>query len=386
MRLAGALADRGHAVDLVICFSQGACADQVPDNVRRVVLPRVPKRLARLLPLVADPAALGLLTRAMLSKARPSPTMAHLWGLSRYLRRERPSGLVAAGTDLNLEAVWARRLAATPMRLLICEHIHLSSALAHANTWRQRNWPGLVRRTYPAADGIVAVSRGVAQDLSALIEVAGERISVIYNPVVGPDVAGRAREPVSHPWLAPGCPPVVLGAGRLVADKDFASLVCAVARLRRAREVRLVILGEGKAADRDQLLALANELGCANDVDIPGFVHNPFAYMARAAVFALSSRLEGFGNVLVEAMACGCPVVSTDCRSGPDEILDGGRYGRLVPVGDSAALADALALTLTAPPPRELLIGRAQEFSIERAAIAYEALLIGDGGSHPAHA
>jgi glycosyltransferase involved in cell wall biosynthesis len=178
----------------------------------------------------------------------------------------------------------------------------------------------------------------------------------------------------------------VLGAGRLVADKDFASLVCAVARLRRAREVRLVILGEGKAADRDQLLALANELGCANDVDIPGFVHNPFAYMARAAVFALSSRLEGFGNVLVEAMACGCPVVSTDCRSGPDEILDGGRYGRLVPVGDSAALADALALTLTAPPPRELLIGRAQEFSIERAAIAYEALLIGDGGSHPAHA
>jgi hypothetical protein len=157
---------RGHAVDLVARAPPGPGDWPVPEGVRLVVLPRLPKLLAKLLPLLADPAALHLLAPGMLTKARPSPTIANLPGLVRYLRRERPLGIVAAPTDLNLEAVWARRLAGVPTRIVVSEHVHLSTALEDSSPWRQRHFPILVRRCYSMADVIVAVSAGVADDLA----------------------------------------------------------------------------------------------------------------------------------------------------------------------------------------------------------------------------
>ena len=179
---------------------------------------------------------------------------------------------------------------------------------------------------------------------------------------------------------------MVLGVGMLKPQKDFATLIRAFARLRASRPARLVILGDARGAAkdlafRDELKALPAALGIAEDVAFPGFVANPFAWMARAACFALSSRWEGLGNVVIEALACGCPVVSTDCPSGPAEILAGGRYGRLVPVGDAAALAEAIAATLDAPPPRAELLARAERFSRARAAEEYLALLSRRGGA-----
>jgi glycosyltransferase involved in cell wall biosynthesis len=193
-------------------------------------------------------------------------------------------------------------------------------------------------------------------------------------------VAARAAEPVAHPWLAAGQPPVVLSVGRLGAAKDLETLVRAFARLCRRRPARLVVLGSERRPRKTEkrvaaLRALAAELGVADHVDFVGYADNPFAWMARAGVLAVSSRNEGFCNVIAEALACGCPVVSTDCPSGPAEILDGGRYGRLVPVGDDVALAEALAATLAEPRDPERLRARGALFGIENAVRCYERLL-----------
>ena len=168
---------------------------------------------------------------------------------------------------------------------------------------------------------------------------------------------------------------MVLGAGKLKKQKDFATLVKAFAEVRHRRLARLVILGEGPR--RGALLALARKLGVAEDIELPGFVANPFAFMARSSVFVLSSAWEGFGNVLVEAMACGCPVVSTDCPSGPSEILEDGRHGPLVPVGDPAGLAKAICEVLDAPRERAALEERASVFTAAASAEHYERALLG---------
>jgi glycosyltransferase involved in cell wall biosynthesis len=170
---------------------------------------------------------------------------------------------------------------------------------------------------------------------------------ILPNPVVTPDLASKAAEPLDHPWFRPGEPPVVLGVGRLSKQKDFATLIRAFDRVRRARGARLMILGEGP--ERAGLQALADELALSQDVALPGFASNPFAYMARAGVFVLSSAWEGMPGALIQAAACGAPVVATDCESGPREVLQDGRYGRLVPVGNPAALADAILSTLDQP-------------------------------------
>jgi glycosyltransferase involved in cell wall biosynthesis len=182
-----------------------------------------------------------------------------------------------------------------------------------------------------------------------------DRIQVILNPVVSEETLQKAKAPVEHPWFSNGGAPVVLAIGRMTEQKDFPNLLRALALLVQRRPARVLILGEGE--DRPALEALAKELNLGPDVlDMPGFVENPYAYMARCDVLAMSSRWEGLPTVLIEGLACGASIVSTACPSGPDEILEDGRYGRLVPVNDSAALADALAQTLDAPrvtPPEE---------------------------------
>jgi glycosyltransferase involved in cell wall biosynthesis len=163
-----------------------------------------------------------------------------------------------------------------------------------------------------------------------------------------------------------------------VKAKDYQTLIQAFAMIRARREARLLILGEGPL--RAELEALIQRLGLAADACLPGFVTNPYAYMARASVLVLSSRYEGFPNVLAESLACGTPVVATDCETGPAEILDHGRFGRLVPVGDHAAMAGAIEATLDAPPNADSLRARAAVFSASSSARQYLALLFPD---HP---
>ena len=186
-----------------------------------------------------------------------------------------------------------------------------------------------------------------------------------------------ARQPAGHPWLDEPGPQVVLAAGRLSKQKDFSTLLAAFAKLLAHRPARLIVLGKGRR--RAMLTSQAEELRIAQHVDFPGFVQNPYAFMAKASLFVLSSQHEGLPTVLIEAMACGCPVVSTDCRFGPDEILEDGRWGELVPVGDAKALSEAMLRALDRPPSSDALRKRASVFGIDRAVTRYEALLLGGG-------
>jgi glycosyltransferase involved in cell wall biosynthesis len=378
LNLAGAFSARGHRVDLIVCRAEGELREQVPDGVTLVELRRASSKIwSRLRVLAADPAGLASLLRPVLLPISASSKVRYLPDLVRYLRRERPQVLLSAMTDLNLAVLWARRLAGVPTKLVISEHITLSQSVqsgGNRRKWRYRFLPPLVARTYPWAEAIIAVSAGVANDLSTVAEIPRERILTIYNPVVTPDLEEKSRALCDHPWYAPGSPPVLLAVGRLAAQKDFPTLLRAFAQVRRVRPVRLLLLGEGE--DRTKLEALVRELGVAADVALPGFVLNPFKYMARAAVLVLSSLYEGLPTVVIEALACGCPVVSTDCPSGPAEILEGGRYGALVPVGDDAALAEAIMATLDVPRDRNRLRERAALFSADGKAEQYLRVLL----------
>ena len=229
-------------------------------------------------------------------------------------------------------------------------------------------------KSYPYADAVVGVSPGVTDELAKVSGISPNRLHTIYNPAVSKDLIQKANEIPNHPWFNEPGPPIVLAIGRLHEEKDFLTLLTAFARLRSQRSVRLIVLREGPL--RPTLLALAHSLHISEHVDFPGFVRNPFAYLTTARLFVLSSRYEGFGNVLVEAMACGCPVVSTNYPFGPAEILENGRWGKLIPTEDPEALAKAMIHTMDTPPQRDALRERASYFSVERAVDHYEELLL----------
>ena len=230
------------------------------------------------------------------------------------------------------------------------------------------------RLLYPLASSCVCISQGVAEEMRTLGLIDPAKIEVIYNPVVTDELKAQAEEPPNHPWFAPHSPPVILGVGRLGDQKDFATLIEAFALLAPSHpDIRLLILGEGK--QRAMLEKLVRDRGLSERATMPGYVSNPYPCMKHAALFALTSRFEGFGNVVAEALACGCPVASTDCRSGPAEILDHGRYGELARVGDPADMARAMEKALKNSPPPEVLRKRASYFSEARAVEGYLNLL-----------
>jgi glycosyltransferase involved in cell wall biosynthesis len=384
MRLHAAreLLARGFAVDLVVTRKRGDLLGAVPEGARVIELERSPLWRARAAILTADPGSLAPLLSALALGQKPSGKLRYLPSLVRYSRATRPHGVLAATAPLNLIAVWARRLARLDSRVVVGEHTMMSGETLAGRRWLYDCPPALLHRAYLQADAVLAVSDGVAAEMAAYADIPRHRIATVYNPAVAPYVATMARGQVDHDWFMPGGPPVILGVGNLKPQKDFATLIRAFARVRAERPARLVILGDARGPDKDatyvaELKGLPAQLGIATDVSFAGFAENPFAYMSRAAVFVLSSAWEGFGNVLAEALACGCPVVSTDCPSGPAEILDRGRYGPLVPVGDDAALAAAICRVLDAPPSRDELTGRAASFTVERAVDRYLQLLFG---------
>ncbi len=314
--LANGLAQRGYHVDMVLMKAEGPHLQCVAEAVRIVDL-------------------------------NSRRAMASIVPLARYLRREKPDVLLPALEHANVAAFLGRALARVSVPMVANVHTTLSRAMAQRQ-WRFRALTRAVRWCYPRMESIATVSRGAAEDLIREAGVRPQCVRIIY-PILTEDIREIAREPAGHPWFAAGQPRVVLAVGRLCPQKDFATLIRAFALVRRQHAVRLAIFGNGRL--RGELEHLVADLGLSEVAVLPGYVENMFSCMAKAALFALSSAWEGMPMVLTEALACGCPAVATDCRSGPDEILQGGRYGRLVPVGDVEAMAEAICRTLSEPRP-----------------------------------
>jgi glycosyltransferase involved in cell wall biosynthesis len=305
LQLGASFRARGFDVDLVLAVPGGPLESRIPPDLRVVDL--AAPRTLRALPAFA-----------------------------RYLRRESPAALLSTLEHSNILSIAANGLARSKTRVVLREANVLLPA-DRVRSLRSRVQRALMHRFYPSASAIVAVSDAVARSLVSGLGIAARKIRTIYNPVVTSAIYEKAAVELDDPWFAPQAPPVVLGVGRLVPQKDFSTLLRAFAAVRKARAARLVILGEGE--ERSKLVSLARELGVESDVRLPGFDHNPFRYMQRSTVFALSSLYEGLPGALIQAMACGCRVISTDCPGGSREVLDGGRLGCLTPVSDPGALA-----------------------------------------------
>lgn len=316
LNLAHGMVDRGLLVHVVVANAEGVFLNQLPEAVRLVDL-------------------------------RAGRVLRSLGALAGYLRREQPRVLISSMSHANVVALWAARLARRDTPVIVTVHNTMSVSTPHQGRVAAELWPYLLRTFYPWAASVVAVSRGSADDLVRSTGLPRDRVKVVYNPVITPSLLAGAGEAANHPWFTPDQPPVILGAGRLSRQKDFPTLIGAFAEVRRCRQCRLMIVGEGE--ERPRLEALARDLGVADDVALPGFRENIMAYLAASAVFVLSSAWEGLPTVLIEAMAAGTPVVSTDCPSGPREILQNGRLGALVPLGDVSALARAIMTALEQP-------------------------------------
>ncbi len=295
--------------------------------------------------------------------------------LARYLLAARPSIMLSAASRVTVPSVMAWRLAKRPLPLALRISNHPTANFALWTPVRRviRCWLALVaRHVFSTVDAVVTNSNGVADEVAGLSGIPRRRITTIYNPVAGETLREKSRCPVDHPWFAPGGPPIVLGVSRFRIQKDLPTLIRAFALLRRVRSARLVLVGDG--TQRRRLEKLVERLDLREDVSFVGYAENPFPWMARASVLVLSSAWEGLPNVIIEALACGCPVVSTDCPSGPAEILANGDFGRLVPCRDPQAMADAIQSTLESPPDPEVLRRRARFFSTEGAVDRYVAL------------
>jgi len=344
LKLAAGIVSRGYPVDLVLSRAEGPFMAEVPKSLRLIDL-----------------------------KARR--VLSSLPALIRYLRRERPVAILSV-LHANLVALWACRLAAVPTRVVVSERNTLSSeAQYYDRDLRMRVIPKLDRIFYSWADSVVAVSKGVAIDLIQTINLPKESVRVIYNPIVTPDLERKAQDVLTHPWFSPREAPVILSVGRLAGQKDFSTLVRAFAIVRKTHRARLFIIGEGE--ERNKIESLVRQLGLVNEVSLPGYISNPYPFMRQSTVFVLSSKWEGLPGVLIEAMYCGVPIIATDCPSGPREILDEGRYGQLVPVGDAVTLAGAITKSLNGyslrPPP-----GSWRSFELEAVVDQYLQVLLGE--------
>jgi glycosyltransferase involved in cell wall biosynthesis len=337
LHLAEGLALKGLEVHLVLARAEGPNLFLVPGSVRLIDL-------------------------------RARSTAASIISLVSYLNREKPDALLS-GLFANIIAIMAAKFAKKRPRVVICEHNTLSvQAYNNRQDWRFRIIPFLARVLYPKADQIVAVSEGVREDLNEITGIPGSRIRVIYNPVITPELIRKGQEFPDHPWFQPGQPPVILGMGRLVPVKDFDFLIEVFSLVRKVVPARLIIFGEGP--ERTNLQNLIRGLGMAGEVHLPGFIENPYSFLSHSALFVLSSRHEGLPGVLIEAMAFGIPLISTDCPSGPREILEGGKHGRLVPVGDRRSLEVAILDGLEgriSPPDRNVW----KRFGLEQAVDQY---------------
>ena len=302
-----------------------------------------------------------------------SGVLASLQHLIRYLRTERPHVIISGLDHANIVTILACMFSDIPIRCVISVRSVPTAIYREVRSIRRWIILQIMKMMYRFADVIIVNSKYGAEDLVRSFYLAQQKLKVIYNPLDLDNIRRLSKMPAEHPWCVPGSPPIILGVGSLSVLKDFQTLIRAFSIIRSIRDCRLVILGEGP--DRERLEFLISQLGLQDDVYLPGFVRNPFPWMLNAKVFVCSSLTEGCPNALMQALACGTPVVSTDCHAGAMEILEKGKWGRLVPSGCPEAMSDAILDSIDVPSPPEVQ-RRASHFQIKDIAQQYLDVLL----------
>jgi glycosyltransferase involved in cell wall biosynthesis len=300
-------------------------------------------------------------------------TYKNFFPIARYLKIKRPKSFMSVIYHGNLVSLAAHAISKSKSRMVVCEHIALEQALGNEKFFMRHVLKLLIRIFYRFAGSVVTVSKTAADELKSH-GVPKNKIEVIYNPVITNDLLAGSDEKIDLPWFNSQTAPIILSIGRLTVQKDFETLIRAAAEVKKQREVKLLILGDGP--EKENLNQLIRQLGLESDVLMPGFVKNPYSYFKYSSVFVLSSRWEGLPTVLIEALAFGVPIVSTDCPAGPKEILQEGKLGRLVEVGDAKAMSNAIIETLDNPLPKPNA-NDLENFTSDTAVSKYEKVLFG---------
>jgi len=379
LTLAESLIERGHTVDLVMERIAGQYREHIPKGLRlcypsawnadRELLRYWRERGVQMQELTVNPMG-ALWSWLVLERKRLGVRVRrryalYAYGIARYVRKFSPDLLLSALPTGNASSVYAVELIGRSVPLVVTVHNNASQSYV-------RDRLHTARALYPRAEAVVAVSNGLRDDVQRSLGVEPEAVHTIYNPIPVDGIRRLAQDPPPHPWLMDGQPPVILNVGRETPAKDYLTLVRAFGMARRKIRSRMLIMGNFSESYRLELMSASRRGGAAEDLDFAEFDENPFRSMRKARLFALSSHWEGLPTVLIESLGCGTPVVSTDTPYGPQEILEGGRWGKLVPIGDSCAMAQAMVETLQGDhPPEEALRRRAADFSHDRAADAY---------------
>ncbi|MBX3046476.1 MAG: glycosyltransferase [Anaerolineales bacterium] len=308
---------------------------------------------------------------------RSSRSLYGVRALANYFKQHQPDIFISNQTHLNILSIFASWRAKSRALLYVVEHNHMTSVVRNSKKLADRLRPLLARLFYPYAHKVLAVSQDAADDLAALAGFQNEEIFVVYNSILPGDFSSQAELPAEDPWFKEIQEPFVIAVGRLAPQKAFDTLIRAMDKVNQSRPVQLLILGEG--GERANLEALVEQLALQEIVSLPGYVDNPLRYVARANLFVLSSLWEGLPSVLIEAMACGTSVVSTNCPAGPREILHNGFYGKLVPVGDATEMAQAILEVLADPQDARQLKERAKQYIAPYAAESYIQLFESEG-------
>ncbi|ERJ18326.1 glycoprotein 3-alpha-L-fucosyltransferase [Salinisphaera shabanensis E1L3A] len=370
------LVERGHRVELLLERKVGAYLERVPESIPVHELKRRSRWSGYPRFITGWPSEALRHFRGSIGLGERSIPLHRLIALVDYMEAQHPDVIISAHDRAPLLAQWAAGISRHRVATVVIERSIFSRNYAASRTDARthavmQHRLTLMRRLYPATDQLFAVSNGAAADLADILNLPRDAVRTMYNPVLRPELTERAAEPLNDPWVNDRTVPLIVTAGRLAPEKAQHVLIDAFAQLLdQGQKARLVILGEGP--ERENLTRQIAENGLESSVRLPGWADNPYAWMAASALCVLPSEFEGLPNTLIEAMACGCPVVATDCPGGTREILVDGEYGQLVPVGDSTALAAAMAQTLANPPAPDHLYARASDFSLERAIDAYE--------------
>lgn len=342
IRLANAFSKKGYDVDLLVARAEGDYIDRIPEYIKVVNF----------------------------HKNKVYTTIPQL---IKYIRRVKPEAIIAGGEAPNIVLILSKLLSfQSQTKTIVSIRTHLSTELKHTKNLNKRILAILGKLLYRCADEIVAVSRGVAEDVSVLFAIKLEKISVVYNPIVDDKLKNISNE-IYKGKIEVNTIPVILGVGRLAHVKNFSLLIEAFSNVVEQTEAKLIIVGEGP--ERGKLEKKVFDLGLNNRVELVGYKPNPYLLMESSDVFVLSSLWEGFGNVLVEAMACGMKVVSTNCNGGPTEILDGGRFGELVENDNADALTKGILNALNNRYDVKKNIVRSKDFTVEKAMESYIKLI-----------